>query len=247
MSFRDRVKNQERLIGTLLALGSPAAAEVLSHMGYDWLFIDLEHSAMGPAEAQQLLHAVGGRAATLIRVESRDEVGIRKALDLGADGIIIPQVNSKDEAEHFLALAKYPPFGTRSVGLGRAANYGNNFAGYVAQANQDTLVVLQVEHVDAVQNIEEIAAVAGIDAFFVGPYDLSGSMGKPGAVDDPLVSSALNKILSAARKHRIACGIFAGSAAVAQRYLDLGFTFVAVSTDGILLGRAARAELDAIK
>lgn len=243
MNFRERLKSGERLVGTLLTLNAPEVAEILSRAGYDWLFLDLEHSAMGPGEAQRMLQAVGERVPTLVRVESRDEVGIRKALDIGAAGIIVPRIHSRAEAETAVALAKYPPAGIRGVGLGRAANFGNCFAEYLARANPETAVVLQIEHVDAVADIGAIAAVKGIDAFFVGPYDLSVSMGMPGQVAAAAVTGAIARVLAAARSNDIAAGIFAASAEVARQYAAQGFSLIAMGTDGLLLGQAAAAEL----
>ena len=246
MHFRERLHRGDQLIGTLITLGSPPVAEILSHLEYDWLFIDLEHSAMGPSEAQAVLQAIGNRKPTLLRVESRDETGILKALDLGATGIIVPRVNSRADAERAVAFAKYPPAGRRSVGLGRAANYGNCFAEYIKRANDETTVVIQIEHIDALANIEDIASVEGIDALFVGPYDLSGSMGKLGAVESPEVMEAVASILEVGQRRKLAVGIFAGTGVLARQYLQQGFSLVAVATDGMLLGRAAAAELKMI-
>ncbi|MEE4607682.1 MAG: aldolase/citrate lyase family protein [Desulfobacteraceae bacterium] len=243
MKFRERLKSGERLVGTLLTLDAPEVAEILSRAGYDWLFLDLEHSAMGPSEAQRLLQAVDDRVPTLARVESRDEAGIRKALDIGAAGIIVPQIHSRAEAETAVALAKYPPAGIRGIGLGRAALFGNHFADYVARANQETVVVVQIEHVDAVADIAAIAAVEGVDALFVGPYDLSASMGMPGEVAAPEVADAIAKVLAAARSAHLAAGIFAASATVARRYAVQGFSLIAMGADGLLLGQAAASEL----
>ncbi len=243
MNFRERLKRGDRLLGTLLTLDAPEVAEILSRAGYDWLFLDLEHSAMGPSEAQRLLQAVGDRIPTLVRVESRDEVGIRKALDIGAAGIIVPQIHSRSEVEMAVRLAKYPPAGIRGVGLGRAANFGNHFADYLARANQETAVVVQIEHGDAVADIAAIAAVEGIDALFVGPYDLSASMGMPGEVAAPEVAEAIAKVLAAARSAHLAAGIFAAAASAANDYMAQGFSLIAMGTDGLLLGQGAAAAL----
>ena len=239
MTFREKLRRKDRLIGTLLTLDCPEVAEILSRCGFDWLFLDLEHSAMGPREAQGLLQAVGDRSPVLIRVESGDEEGIRKALDCGADGIIVPHVNSAGEAERVVSLAKYPPEGTRSIGPGRASDFGNNMAHYVSRANGETAVVVQIEHIDAVEEVEKIAAVEGLDALFVGPYDLSGSMGKPGKVDDPGVLEAIDRTLDAAEANHLAAGIFTGSAEESLSYLAKGFTLIAIAADTILLGGAA--------
>ncbi|MBN2051418.1 MAG: hypothetical protein JW760_13280 [Spirochaetales bacterium] len=247
MNFRSRLLNKERFLGTLLTMDCTEAAEILSRSGFDWLFLDLEHSALGPPEAQKLLQAAGDRVPVLIRVESGDEEGIRKALDSGADGIIIPHVNSAKAAEHIVSLAKYPPGGTRSIGPGRASHFGNEMAGYLSQANTETAVVVQIEHIDAVAEVEKIASVEGIDALFVGPYDLSGSLGRPGKVDDPEVTRAIDRTLAAAAANHLAAGIFAGSAAAASAYLEKGFSLVAVASDGILLGGAAASLLEQLK
>lgn len=247
MIFRDRLKKGEQLIGTLLTLGSANVAEVLSYSALDWLFLDLEHSAMGTTEAERLIQAIGGRVATLIRVESKDEVGIRKALDIGADGIIIPQVNSRIEAERVVALAKFPPEGIRSIGLSRASNFGNQFADYISQANSKTSIIIQIEHIDALNEIEDIISVKGIDAIFVGPYDLSGSLGILGQVDAPEMTKAISKIISTAKEKGVIAGIFAGSGSIARKYLEQGFSLIAVASDGTLLGRAATSELKLIK
>ncbi len=244
--FRERLSRGEKLFGTLLALGSPPVAEILGRAGFDWLFLDLEHSAQGPAEALQLLNAAGS-TATLIRVESRDEVGIRKALDLGPTGIIVPQVGSEADARRMIGLAKYPPAGTRSVGLGRACNFGNDFAAYMARANDESAVVLQIEHIDALKEIDAIVAVPGVDAVFVGPYDLSGSMGMPGALEHAAVKEAIDSVLAAARRAGIAAGIFAAGAERARAYAAQGFSLIAAGTDGLFLGRAAAAELQAVR
>jgi 2-keto-3-deoxy-L-rhamnonate aldolase RhmA len=243
MTFLERLKRGDRLVGTLLTLDAPEVAEILSRAGYDWLFLDLEHSAMGPSEAQRILQAVGGRVPALVRVESRDEVGIRKALDIGAAGIVVPQIHSRSEAEAAVVLAKYPPAGIRGVGLGRAANFGNNFEDYLSRANRETVVVAQIEHVDAVGDIAAIAAVKGIDALFVGPYDLSASMGIPGQVAAPEVTAAIAKVLAAAQSNHVAAGIFAASAEAAKRCMIQGFSLIAMGTDGLLLGQAAASEL----
>ncbi len=247
MSFHERLRKRDLLLGTLLGLGSPEAAEILSRSGFDWFFIDLEHSAMGPTEGQRLLQAIGDRAAALVRVESRSELGIRKALDMGAAGIIVPQVNSREDAEAAVSLAHYPPLGTRSVGLGRACNFGTNFSDYMKSAAETSLVVLQIEHIKGVEAIEEIAAVKGVDALFVGPYDLSGSVGQPGAVEAPQVLQAIERVRNVAASKNIPLGIFCASAASASRFIAEGFSLITVATEGMLLARGAAAELNVLR
>lgn len=230
----------------LLALGSPSASEVIARSGVDWLFLDLEHSCMDAAIAQSVLQAVGGRVPSLVRVASRDEQGVRRALDIGADGIIFPMVNSAGDARLAVSLAKYPPDGVRGAGLGRAAGFGLDFQAYVERANRETAVVVQIEHVDGVNSIEEVLDVPGVDCVFVGPYDLSGSMGRLGATNHPDVTAAIARVTAACRSRRTACGIFAPSAAAA-RELSEDFSLLAIGSDALVLGRAMAEEIAKLK
>ncbi|HEX6383706.1 MAG TPA: aldolase/citrate lyase family protein [Anaerolineae bacterium] len=246
MTFRHQLLSQQPLVGTLLTLPSPDVAEILASTGFDWLFLDLEHSPMNARDAQALLQAAGN-VPCLVRVETRDETGIRKALDIGAQGIIVPQVNSAEDAARIVSLARYSPQGTRGVGLARAHGYGLKFQEYVQRANDETAVVIQIEHATGVANVDAILAVPGIDTVLIGPYDLSGSLGKLGAVNDPEVQAAIDKVLDSCRRHNITAGIFAATAAEAQKHLDRGFSLLAVATDALLLGRAAVEALEALK
>jgi 2-keto-3-deoxy-L-rhamnonate aldolase RhmA len=198
-------------------------------------------------QAKAVIQVMGERVPILVRVESGDEWGVRKALDCGAAGIIVPQLCSKEACEHVVQLAKYPPLGRRGVGLGRAACFGNELSAYLSRANEETAVVVQIEHIDAVQKIDQIVSVAGIDAVFVGPFDLSASLGKPGATDDPVVQEAISTVVKAAKARGISAGIFANSTSVVQCYVQQGFSLIAVASDGLLLGRAAVSELQRMR
>jgi len=191
MNFTQRLRGNELLLGTMLTLPSPEVAEMIAVCGYDWLFMDGEHGNLSTLDWQRMLQAVAGRSAAIIRVAAKTESDIKKVLDIGADGIIAPQVNSADEACHVVACCKYPPRGIRGVGLARAQGYGRNFAEYMDSANDRIAVIIQAEHIDAVNNIDDIVKVDGIDAVFIGPYDLSASMGRMGEVDHPEVVEAI--------------------------------------------------------
>jgi 2-dehydro-3-deoxyglucarate aldolase len=243
-SFRTRLRSNEALIGTIISLPSPAIAEILVEAGFDWLFIDLEHSAMDAGDAQAILQAVAGRAGCMVRVPLNDEIWIKKALDAGADGIIVPQVNTMEEAQRAVRFSKYPPQGTRSVGIGRAHGYGGRFNEYVAQANGETVVMVQVEHVRAVENLEQILTVEGIDAVFIGPYDLSASMDLVGQLDHPQVQAALGRVREVCLAHKMPLAIFTVSAERVETYLGQGFTLIALSGDTLMLGEAARGAVD---
>lgn len=243
MLFRSRLQAGELLFGTLVTFASPEPAEVLAQAGYDWLFIDLEHSSLGIREVQAILQAVAGQVECLVRVPLNDEIWIKKALDTGAAGVIIPQVNTPAQAEQAVRWAKYSPRGSRSVGLARAQQYGADLAGYIERANAETTCVIQVETAQAVKNIAGLLAVDGIDAVLVGPYDLSASLGQIGQVEHPDVKKAIDRVRQACQRRAMPLGIFAAGAARAAAYVAEGYRLIAVGTDALLLRQAARESL----
>lgn len=245
--FAERLRARETLYGALVSLPSPEVAEILLGAELDWIFLDLEHSAMSAIDAQRLLQIFQPRLPVLVRVEASDERAIRKALDLGPDGIIVPRVSSRDEAERVMKLAKYPPEGERSVGFGRASGYGVNFREYVSSANQSGLVILQAEDRSAADGIEDILSVPGLDGILVGPFDLSGSFKKLGQIDAPEVQAAIGKILAACKRRGIAAGIFAPTGVAAKTFAADGYTLLTVGTDAMFLARGLRTELEAAK
>jgi 2-keto-3-deoxy-L-rhamnonate aldolase RhmA len=245
--FRTRLKQKELLLGTLLTLPSPELAEVLSLTGLDWLFLDLEHSTLEISTAQAVLQALAGRLDCLIRVPANDEVWIKKALDTGATGVIVPQVNSAAEARQAVGWSRYPPQGSRSVGLGRAQGYGTDLQGYLGHANAEVVVVVQAEHSQAVQNIEAIVQVEGIDAALVGPYDLSNSMGLPGQVEHPEVQAAIEQVRQACQAQGMPLGIFTASPEKAMELKEQGYSLLAVSTDALMVSEAVKEIIQRVK
>jgi 2-dehydro-3-deoxyglucarate aldolase/4-hydroxy-2-oxoheptanedioate aldolase len=175
----------------------------------------------------------------VIRVPTGEEGPIKKALDIGADGIIVPMVNSARAAEKVVQLCKYPPVGRRGVGYARAHGYGRTFESYMDRANDTVAVIVQAEHIEAVENIDEIVDVPGVDAVLVGPYDLSASMGKTGQVTDPEVLEAIAQVRTACESAQMSLGIFAGSADAAQPFVQQGYTLIAAGTDALFLINAA--------
>jgi 2-dehydro-3-deoxyglucarate aldolase len=246
-TFRSRIKKQEMLIGSLLTLPSPEAAEILAMTGLDWLFIDLEHSTMGVREAQAILQAVAGKVDCLLRLPLNDEIWIKKALDTGAAGIIIPQVNTAEEARRAVQLSRYPPQGSRSVGLARSHGYGMKFQEYLERANEEVVVVIQAEHFLAVQNIEALTAVDGVDAILVGPYDLSASMGLMGQVDHPQVQAAIGQVRRICQERGIPLGIFATTTQRASHFLSQGFNLLAIGSDALFLSQAASGTVQSLR
>lgn len=244
VSFRKRLAEGRPLLGALLQMPLPEVAEIFATAGYDWLFVDLEHSAMDPRQALDLLVAVDSRVPCVVRVPWNDEAAIKKVLDAGATGVIVPLVNTPEDARLAVGRCKYPPTGFRSVGITRAQRFDLDFAGYMQRANDDIAVIVQIEHVDAVRNIDAILDVPGIDGVFVGPFDLSGSMGKPGRIDDPEVQSAIARVVEACGSRNLALCAYAHTPEHARRYRALGYRVIGLCTDYIVLARAAKAYLE---
>jgi 2-keto-3-deoxy-L-rhamnonate aldolase RhmA len=246
-SFRDHLRAGERLIGTLLGLPSPELAEIAADAGFDWLFVDMEHGAIGAGDALRIVQAVREPCVCLVRIPENREMWVKKALDTGAAGIIVPHVNSAGDAAQAVHWAKYPPEGGRSVGFSRANRYGARFQENVETANAVTVVVAQVEHIDGVRAIDAILGVAGVDAVFIGPYDLSASLGKPGRIQDADVREAIGQVASAAAARRVPAGIFAAGLPASAKALEEGYTLVCSGIDIGLYGRAVSGIIRELK
>jgi len=242
-SFRQRLKQGDLLIGTFITLPSSEIAEIFAETGYDWLFVDMEHTTLDVKDVQCILQAVGKKCSCIVRVPSNDETWLKKVLDAGADGVIIPHVNTADEVRQIVRTCLYPPDGSRSVGLSRAQKYGLQFEDYVKNANQTVAIIPQVEHIDGVQNIEEIVKVPGISAVFIGPYDLSGSLGKLGEVKDSQVQKSIASIKDACREAGLPVGIFSMDAEAVSSYIEQGFTLITVGMDILFIGDSSKETL----
>jgi 2-keto-3-deoxy-L-rhamnonate aldolase RhmA len=241
--FRARLKRREKLLGTMVTLASGASAEVLASLGFDWLFIDAEHGPLETRELNEILQAVGDKAACIVRVPQAAELPIKKALDLGAHGIIVPQVNTAEQAADVVRWARYAPEGARGVGLARAHGYGLKFREYVSAANREIAVIVQAEHVNAVENIDAIVRVPGVDAVLLGPYDLSASLGLMGKIDDPAVVAAIGRVTEACREAEMPLGYFGVTAAAVRPYVERGYTLIVAGVDTLYLANGAKALL----
>jgi 2-keto-3-deoxy-L-rhamnonate aldolase RhmA len=239
-SFKDKLIRHNLLIGTIITLPAPEIAEIFCAAGFDWLFVDLEHSAMTIRDVQVILQAAAPQTPCVIRVPSNDDVWIKKALDIGAAGIIVPNVRTTEEAQRAVQLCKYPPEGLRSVGVARAQGYGDKLQEYLLSANEDIAVIIQIEHIDAVGNIQNLINVPGIDSLFIGPYDLSASMGKIGQTTDTEVQNAISRVKQSAGQANIPLGIFGSTVEAVEPYIQSGYTLIAVGIDTLLLGTAAK-------
>jgi len=228
-------KFKKTMIGTLLSMSAPQVAELIAMAGFDWVFIDMEHSAMSLESVQNAIQIMEGKILTIVRVPGNDEVWIKKILDTGCDGILVPMVNSADEAKKVVQASKYPPEGRRSVGLARAHKYGASFKEYVDNANKDILVMIQCEHKDAVRNFDDILKVKGIDSVFIGPYDLSASMGLTGQVSHPDVQASINMVKEKCRKAGMPYGIYSSGTDDMILEIKTGCTFLLTGVDSNML------------
>ncbi|MFH1981788.1 MAG: aldolase/citrate lyase family protein [Pseudomonadota bacterium] len=244
-AFKEKLTRGERLMGTVVTLPVPEIAEILRLAGFDWLFVDMEHGAMDVREAQMVL-AAAGDTPCVVRVPANDAVWIKKCLDIGAAGIMVPLIRTAGDARDAVRWCKYPPEGERSVGIARAQGYGMSFTQYVSRANAEIALILQIEHIDAVNDLEAIVAVAGIDALFVGPFDLSASMGKTGRISDPAVQAAIARVTRCAQGAGIALGIFSATAEAVAPHLENGYTLAAVGMDTMILGHGVAEILKAL-
>lgn len=242
-SFRKKLRQKKLLIGTFQTLPCPEVAEILLETGFDWIFIDAEHAPYSLQDVQRILQTTEGRCPCVVRVPLKDEIWIKRVLDTGPAGILVPHVNSVEDAQEIIQMCMYPPEGRRSCAISRAQIYGMKLQEYVKNANQEMVVVLQIEHIDGVRNIESIVEVPGIAAVFVGPYDLSGSIGKLGDVTDPEVKESIKKVKTACERAGLAAGIFGVDAEAVKPYIEMGYTLIAVGADTLFLGAEAKQTL----
>jgi len=249
-SLKARLKKQEITIGSWITLGHPSIAEIMANAGFDWLTVDMEHSAITLDLAQQLIQVIElCGVAPLVRVGENNPTMIKRVMDAGSHGVIVPMVNSKDDAINAVNAVKYPPTGKRGVGLARAQGYGVAFDKYKEWVDRDSIVIVQIEHIKAVENLEEILSVQGVDGFIVGPYDLSGSLGVPGEFENPKVIEALAEIRRVSARSDVSTGYHVvppKPELVEQRIID-GYTFIAYSVDFLFLGEMCRQGLRDIR
>ncbi len=240
------LKDGKVSIGSWMSMAHVSIAEILASAGYDWVVIETEHTAIDVSEVLRLIVAIEGRGAIpLVRLAWNDPIQAKAVMDSGAAGVLVPMVNSKADAELAINSIKYPPLGLRGVGLARAQGYGATLDEYVRSANQDSLLMVQIEHIDAVKNIDEILSVPGIDGTFIGPYDLSLSMGLAGQLQHPDVEGAKQHVLEATKTHGLVPGIHLvhpdTAAEDLRKCAELGYRFIALGTDILFLGDSCRS------
>lgn len=234
---RRRLEAGEPSIGTWLSLPSPEAAEYISELGFDWLVVDTEHNAIDITTLSRMFAAMRSSGiAPMVRIPWNTAENVKRVLDAGAWGIVFPMINSRKEAEQAVEAARYGPAGNRSVGGGRhAMSFETTGAEYYRHANDQVLVVAQIEHIQGVENADEILSVPGVDACFIGPNDLAASMGLglgvPLESDMPELVQAIATIREACKKHGVASGIHTTGAAAVQQRINEGFQFCAMASE----------------
>lgn len=246
MGTKQKLQAGQPVFGGWIMTGSPAAAEIMANEGFDFLTADMEHTAINVEGFYQIALAVKGTGCDLLaRLPSCDPVLAKQVLDMGAAGIIVPSVNSPAEAAQAVAMAKYPPAGIRGASLCRATGFGRNFSDYFARHNQEVVVVVMLEHIQAVAQADAILATPGIDAALIGPYDLSASMNLAGQLDHPEVRAAQQAILDACRRQGVAPGIHVVPVdpGEVRRRVEAGYRFIPCGVDTLFIREGCRRML----
>lgn len=251
-TIRQRIRQGKTVVGTWLNSGSPIIGELLAQCNFDFITVDAEHSAVDLSQTQEIFQAITSgnpKTEAFVRLPGVDYAMTKRYLDSGATGLIAPLVNSRDQAELLVQACKYPPQGKRGVGFCRANSYGLKLEQYVENANEQVLLVAQIEDIEAVENIDEILSVDGIDAVFIGPYDLTASMGITAQFEHPKYIEARNIILESCKKHKVASGIHVVNPDP-QEFLDRaqeGYQLIAYSLDITILQRDCTKALESIR
>jgi 4-hydroxy-2-oxoheptanedioate aldolase len=242
--LRARLATGQATLGTFVGAASPVTAEACAAAGVDWLVLDLEHGSGGEEQVRDVVPAAGAYGVpTVVRVESAARIRIGRVLDLGAAGVMLPRMDTAAEVAEAVRHLRYPPAGDRGVATyNRACRFGLD-PGALAQANAEVLGVVQVESASAVEQVDQIAAIDGVDVLFVGPQDLSHNLGVPGDLQAAPYLAAVERVRAAAARHGKACGLLVRDGATAAARQADGWTFVAIGSDTTLLAAAVAAEL----
>ena len=250
MQLKAKLANSELTIGSWITLGHPAIAEIMAAAGFDWLVLDMEHSVMELGEAQAIIQVLDKQQCpAIVRLTSNHPDQIKRVMDAGATGVMVPMVKSAADARAAVQGVYYPPHGQRGVGLARAQGYGASFPAYQQWLEDNAVVVVMIEHVDAVNAIDAILAVPGVDAYIIGPYDLSGSMGRPGDLNHPDVQAAIERVLAAGQRAKKPGGIhiIEPDPEALQHRIKAGFNFLGYALDIRILDSICRNHMQQIR
>ena len=243
MTLHEKIRQNTVTIGSWLTIGHPSVAEIMAKAGFDWLTIDMEHTPLNLSQCQELIRVIDlCGVSPLVRVGENNPLYIKQAMDAGAHGVIVPMVNSVEEAERAVASVRYPPKGRRGVGLSRAQGYGADFERYREWVKSESVVVVQIEDARALPWLGKIFSVDGVDTFLIGPYDLSGSLGSPGDFQSKEFRNAMELILKTAQSSGIPAGIHVVSSDEKQvaSVIEQGYKFIAYGVDFLFLQESCR-------
>ena len=249
-TLKQKIINRDITIGSWITIGSNTIAEILANAGFDWLVVDLEHTTISLEQAGEIIRTIElSGVPSLVRLTSNDENQIKRVMDAGAQGIVVPMVKNTKDAIRAVAATRYPPLGNRGVGLARAQQYGVSFKEHLAwqaDINSGPIVIVQIEHIDAVDNLKEILSVSGVDAFIIGPYDLSCSMGIPGEFENPKFIKTMERIVKISSELNAVSGLHVvePDKEKLNKAIEVGHKFIAYSVDIRMLDVAARNGLD---
>jgi len=247
--LKTKLKSKELTIGSWISFGFTQTCEIMAKARFDWLVIDMEHTSIDHNQCLNLIQLIESNGVTpLVRVGANDPLFIKRAMDAGAHGVIVPMVNSVDDAQKAIDALYYPPVGCRGVGLGRAQDYGVGFEDYKYWAEKETIFIPQIEHIEGVNSLENILALEKVDGFIIGPYDLSGSLGVPGQWDHPAVIEALEKVGKVLNENEKPSGfhvVHSNHKELEQRIAE-GYSFIAYGVDMVFFAETIAAEADFI-
>lgn len=236
--LKNQLKDRRKVFAAWTSFGHPSICEVFSRSGVDFIGIDLEHSTISLERAQQVIAICHGSGTlALPRIASHNMEMIKRLLDSGADGIIAPLVSYPSEVENLISWCKYPPIGKRSYGVAPAQGYGFDFEEYTRSWNGSSILIIQIESIQGVENVEELLKFEEVDGVMIGPYDISGSIGVPGQLDHPDVNEACKRVISACKKAGKSCGthLVEPSVNIVKDAFSDGYTFVVLASDVFVL------------
>jgi 2-dehydro-3-deoxyglucarate aldolase len=250
LSLKNKLRNRERLFAGWVSYSHPSITETFGRAGFDFIAIDMEHSTITLPEAQRIIAASQSEGVPCLpRPVSHSNDWVKPLIESGADGMLIQMVNKPEEVQSLINDIKYPPLGKRSYGVNRAQAYGFDFDTYINNWNKESIFMIQVESIEAVENIESLVCFDEVDAVMIGPLDISGSLGVPGQTSHPLVIEASKKVINACKKYGKSCGTQVADSNMksVQDLFDLGYTFAILGSDLFVLWKWAEEMKKLIK
>jgi 2-dehydro-3-deoxyglucarate aldolase len=243
--LKERLYTGNSCLGTWITIGNPDIVDILKNLPFEWFMFDMEHSYFSFESVKTMMQALGEGPTPMVRIGQVDQLLAKRALDIGSQGLLVPLVNSKEEAERLVKYSMYPPSGVRGAGPGRASKFGMNLPEYLRTANQELLLAVQIETTEALSKVDEILDTKGIDIGFVGPTDLTISLGLIDDRSNPKVIEAMERVIRSCKAHGKIPGTLAVSVEEARKFLKLGFQFISLASDSRFLSYGARSYLEA--